>query len=399
MHDPFPIITTLVFLAWATIAVMLILRYLKQPTPVAYIITGLLLGPHVLGFVTDRSILELLGELGLILLLFFVGTEVSVSRFAKNWRLVLVGTLMQVLLSLSLMLIVGSMLDWPFARSVLLAFVISLSSTAVVLKYLEERKLLTSKIGVEVTGILIMQDLLLVPMLLVVNWFDGEAGGYAWILQLVGVLLLGGLTWLVLNRKGIETPRWIHALRDDHELQLFGALLACFGFALIAELFSLSYGLGAFLAGVLVSHIGGVQWVRRQLHVFHIFFMALFFVSVGMLIDLEYFGEHLVAIVSLVLFVLVVNTGINAVVFHSHGETWRYSVFAGTLLAQVGELSFLLAATGLTNGAISREGYQIAVLVISLSLLVSPLWITLVGRPTRVTMGGAAHKPQPSTAH
>lgn len=383
MLDLHPILLNLVFLAWGIVSVMLILHYLRQPTPVAYIISGLLIGPHVLGFVTDRPLLELLGEMGLILLLFFVGTEVSLSRFAKNWRIVLVGTVAQVVLSVCIMLVVGSLAEWPLARTILLAFVVSLSSTAVVIKFLEERNLLASKLGIEVTGILIMQDLLLVPMLLVVNALGGQADATTIPLQVIGLVLFSGLTFFVLRTFGTRTPRWMLLFKEDRELQLFVALLVCFGLALLAETLHLSYGLGAFIAGLLLAHVGGVSWVRRQLHPFHTFFMALFFVSVGMLIDLEFLQENLALILTMLVVVLVMNTGITAVVFRMLGESWRYSIFAGSLLAQVGELSFLLAAAGLSAGAITRDGYQTAVLVISLSLLVSPLWVTLVGRPLR----------------
>lgn len=379
-----PIVLNLVFLSLAAVVVMLILHYLHQPTPVAYIVTGVLLGPYALGLVTDQHLLERLGEIGLVLLLFFVGTEVSLSRFASNWRLVLVGTVAQVLLSLVLMSGFGLWLAWPFERAVLLAFVLSLSSTAVVLKYLEQREILDSKIGAEVTGILVMQDLLLVPMLLTVTWLGGEREVVGWPYQLAGVLVLSTLLVLVLRKERTPSPRWLAPFLRERELQLFFALFVCFGLALFTGFFGLSLGLGAFVSGIIVAHLGGVSWVRTQLHSFQTFFVALFFVSIGLLINLEFLREHFVLIMSLVLLVFVGNTFINASIFRAYGETWRYSIFAGSMLAQIGELSFLLAATGLTLGTIGREAYEIAILVISLSLLFSPLWIAVASIPSRL---------------
>ncbi len=375
-----PIILNLVFLSWAVVSVMLVLHALRQPSPVAYIVTGVLLGPYVLGVFHDFELLERLGELGLVLLLFFVGTEVSLSRFAKNWRIVLVGTLLQTALSLLVMALLGSVLDWPLARIILFGFVISLSSTAVVLQFLEERSLLNTKLGTEVTGILVMQDLLLVPMLLIMSSLGGDASEVArWPYQLAGLVVLGTILALVLGRDLAPSPHWLEPFRKEKELQLFAALLVCFGLALATGYLGLSLGLGAFAAGILVAHLGGVKWVRRQLHSFRTFFIALFFISIGLLIDLSYLRENLREVLLLVFLVLILNTLINAFVFRAHGESWRYSFFAGSLLAQIGELSFLLAAVGLAQRAITYDGYQTVVLVIALTLLVSPLWIRLVG--------------------
>ncbi len=154
----------------------------------------------------------------------------------------------------------------------------------------------------------------------------------------------------------------------------------CFGFALLANAFKLSFGFGAFLAGVVIANTSGIEWVRRQLHSFEIFLVALFFISIGMLIDLEVLRDNPLAIIALVFIVFGLNTVVNATIFHVAGHPWRTALFAGALLAQIGEFSFLIAAEGVALGVMSRTGYQTAVLVIAISILLSPLWVRMFAK-------------------
>lgn len=373
-----PILLSLVALSGVAVLVMIGLHFLRQPTPIAYIITGVLLGPHIFGFITDHEILERLGEIGLILLLFFVGREMSSFGLIKNWRLVLFGTVFQVLFSVLSMLALGQFLEWPIPILVLLGFILSLSSTAVILKYLEGREMFHTKLGREITGILVVQDILVVPMLLVVS-IMGEAGGDArWPFQVLGIAILLGILVLVRAPKKTALSRWFDSFSRDHELHIFLGLLVCFGFALLSGFFGLSTGLGAFVGGVVVARLGGATWVKDHLHTFHTFFLALFFVSVGMLIDVEYFAEHWKLVGGLVLLVFLANTTINALIFRAFGESWKTALAGGSMLAQIGELSFLLASAGLASNIFEYEAYQLAVLVIAVSLFLSPLWIESV---------------------
>jgi CPA2 family monovalent cation:H+ antiporter-2 len=290
------------------------------------------------------------------------------------------GTLFQILVSVGCTWLIGLAFDWPLPRSILLGFVISLGSTAVVLKVLQERQELDTEVGQDVTGVLLVQDLALVPMLIIINLLGGEAPGPSEVaLQIVGGLgLVGLIAWLTI--KGTFRLPFARLLRGDPELEVFAAFLLCFGLALVTGLLGLSAAVGAFVAGIVVTAARETHWVHERLESFRVVFVALFFVSVGMLVDLAYVGENWGVILLLVLAAMLTNTFINAGVMRVLGLTWRRSLYAGALLSQIGEFSFVLAAVGLQSGMITTVGYQTAVAVIALTLLVSPFWFSAAKR-------------------
>lgn len=370
-----PIMPYLVGAALTIVVVGLILRRLRQPHVVAYLLTGVALGPHGLAFIADKTTLSHLGSLGVVLLLFFVGMEVSPRRLIGNWKVAVVGTLLQILISVGVVWGIGQFADWPLARTLLIGFVISLSSTAVVLKILQDRGELESDTGQDVLGILLVQDLAVIPMLLILGTVSGETGSLTQLLlQGGGALLFIGLIAMIISRETIHLPLG-KVLGDDHEMQVFAALAISFGLALLSGLLGLSTALGAFAGGMLISAARETRWVHHNIEPFRVVFVALFFVSIGMLVDLDFFVTYWQQILLLLLAVLFTNTFINAVILRLLGEGWRDSFYAGALLSQIGEFSFVLAAIGIQSNIISQYGYQLTIATIALSLLISPAWI------------------------
>lgn len=353
----------------------LILKLARQPHVIAYIITGVLIGPWGLGLITDFDTIARLGAIGVILLLFFVGMETDPAKLLSNWKLACFGTLLQVCLSLLCAWLISLFFEWSFSRTLLIGFVISLSSTAIVIRLLEESGLLASKVGQGVLSILLAQDLAIIPMLILIGMTgDQPTDGISLFKQGVGTLITGALFAYLLYRKQIQLPL-SRVLKEDRELQLFAALSLCFGLALITGWFELSTALGAFVGGMLVGVARETQWVHHTLESFKILLLALFFISVGMLLDLVYLLEHLPQVILLTLAALVTNTFINALILRTTHFSWHDSLYAGLLLAQIGEFSFVLAAVGLQAGIINSNGYQLVLCVISMSLLLSPGWI------------------------
>ncbi|NQV20761.1 MAG: cation:proton antiporter [Rhodospirillales bacterium] len=352
-------------------------RVLKQPHVIGYLIAGVALGPFGLSLITDQDVLTRLGALGVVLLLFFVGMEVQPGRLVSGWKVSLLGTLLQVVLSTAAVIALGYWLDWPLSRSVLIGFVISLSSTAVVLKILHDTGRLETDVGQDALGILLMQDLAVIPMLMVIGLMgDAEFHTGAALLQGGGgILMIGLVGWIIV--KGTISLPLSRLLTGDHEMEVFAALLLCFGLALLTALFGLSTALGAFAAGMLISAAKETRWVHESLQPFQVVFVALFFVSIGMLVDMEFLWSNWQEVSILVIAVLVTNTVINAVILRLLAYNWRRSLYTGALLSQIGEFSFVLAAVGAQSGLISTYGYQLSITVISLSLVVSPLWIRL----------------------
>ena len=370
-----PLMLKLVAALLVILVVGLGLRVLRQPHVVGYLLAGVILGPHGLSLVADQHAVARLGEFGVMFLLFFIGMEASPTRLIANWRITVIGTLVQIGASVAIMWMVGAMLGWSTARIVLLGFVISLSSTAVVLNYLQDSGRLRTKVGEDAIGVLLAQDLAIIPMLIVVGVLGGGAPDPQTIsLQAVGVVLVAGLlVWMVRSPR-VRLPLGAR-LRADKELQVFVAVLICLGLALVTGLFDLSTALGAFLAGMLVGAAKETHWVHQRLEPFRVVFVAIFFVSIGMLLDLGFVLEHWAMVLALLVTVLVMNTGINAVMFRMLGDTWRHAILAGAVLAQIGEFSFVLAAVGARTNLITDFAYQVTISVIALSLLVSPAWI------------------------
>lgn len=374
-----PVMPTLVALLCAILLLGLILKRLKQPHVVGYLIAGVIAGPHVIGLVTDEALLSRIGAIGVVMLLFFIGMEVSAKRLLSSWRVAVIGTLFQIILSVTLVWIMGKWLDWPLARIILVGFVISLSSTAVVLKILQDWGELDTETGQDVLGVLLVQDLAIIPMMIIIGLFGVEHESSTWSIakQVIGGIgMLIFFTWLI-SRESIRLPipKW---LRGDHEMQVFFALLLCFGLALITGLLELSAALGAFAAGILVSTAKETQWVHHALEPFRVVFVALFFVSIGMLVDPRFLLENWIQISLLVIAVILTNTFINASILRVSGDDWRASLYGGALLSQIGEFSFVLAAIGLQSDIITQVGYQIVVEVIAITLLLSPAWIMFI---------------------
>jgi CPA2 family monovalent cation:H+ antiporter-2 len=306
--------------------------------------------------------------------------EVSPRKLVEGWRVAVIGTLGQILASLALVWLIRLWFHWSLARVVLLGFVISLSSTAVVLKLLKDRGELDNPSGRDVLMVLLAQDLAVVPMLIILSLLGGQLPDQSTLLlQVLGALLVLGLGGWLATRERIHLPLlgWV---RGDPELKVFAALLICFGLAFITGLLQLSTALGAFVAGMLVASARETEWVHHSLEPFRTLFVALFFVSVGLLLDLQFIAEHALQIGLLVAAVLLTNTFVNALVLRGLRASWGQSLLAGAMLAQIGEFSFVLAAAGLQADIISSYAYQTTVAVIVISLIFSAPWIALIRR-------------------
>ena len=379
-----PLIPPLVGVVAVVLALGLILQTFRQPQLVGYIVAGIIIGPSGLGLLTDVKLIEQLGAIGVTLLLFFIGMEVSPFQLVRGWRVAVIGTLSQILVSVACVALIGVILDWSAERIILLGFVISLSSTAVVLKLLKDRGELDTKAGNNVLLILLAQDLAIVPMLIAISFLSGETPSSGELLrQIIGGIVILGLAVVTVTRKHIKLPL-ADRIRKDHELQVFAALLICFGLAFVTGFLGLSSALGAFVAGMIVASAKETDWVHHSLEPLRIIFIGVLFVSMGMLVDLSFSARYWGQVIALVAGVLLTNTFINAFILKALGDTWRTSLYSAALLAQIGEFSFVLASVGLQAGIIEGFSYQMTIAVIALSLLLSPAWIAATKALVRV---------------
>ncbi len=370
-----PLLTTLVAAIFAVLLVGIVVRRLGQPHVIAYVLVGMLLGPSGLDLFEEGPI-ALIGDFGVILLLFFVGMEVNLKRLVTGWRISVLGTFLQIVLSVAAVALIGTWFDWSWSRIVLLGFAISLSSTALVVTMLRQWGEMETEAGQDAIGVLLVQDVALAPMLIIVGLLGGTSPSPTLITT---QLLAGGavvaLVAVLVRKQTIRLP-FGHLLRNAHELQVFGALLICTSFAWLTGVCGISTALGAFVAGLVVSSARETEWIHRNLEPYRVLFVAAFFVSVGLLVDLSSFPAHWQPILALVLAAFLTNTLITAGTLRGFGRSWGASLYVGALLSQVGEFSFILAAVGKEAQIMTGLGYQMTRRAIGCTLILGPVSIS-----------------------
>jgi CPA2 family monovalent cation:H+ antiporter-2 len=390
MHDHGTDITALAIVALAALMCGIIMRRLHQPAVLGYIVAGALLGPSGLELVSNRAGIQLLAELGVLMLLFIIGMELSLQGLRAVWKVALVTTLAQIAVALGVTYLMGLFLDWPFAHSMVLGFTVALSSTAVAIKMLEEIGEKSTRVGQVTIAILIAQDLAVVPMMLVVGAFKGGGEGLGGLdigKALLSIVFLG-LLIVYLSRREPLRLTIVRNLSKSVDLMPLAGLAFCFGAATISGLLGLSAAYGAFIAGLVLGNSKSrVAMVRYTAPVQSVLLMV-FFLSIGLLLDFQYIWQNLWTVLFIVAFVAIFKTALNIGVIRALGETWPRAFLSGVLLAQMGEFSFVLAALGLSVGVISDTEHRLLVSVTVLSLLGSPIWLEAARRLHRVALLG-----------
>lgn len=358
--------------------VLLLLNRARIPAILGFFVTGVIAGPSVLGAVSAGSI-ESLAEVGVILLLFTIGLEMSAERFGEFRRTALIGGTLQICLTVSVVSILTLVLGLSPGKAVFMGFLISLSSTAVVLKVLQDFHETEAPHGQASLAILIFQDVAAVPMILTVPFLAGLATTTSALGTLItaGAVLLGTLVsarWLV--------PRLfdVVAATGSREIFLLTVILVCASVTWLTGEVGLSPALGAFLAGLIVANTDYAHRAQGTILPFQEVFLSFFFVSLGMLLDVRFFLGHIYLIVLAVLGVLLIKLALNSLVGFILGYSARVVVLLGLVLAQIGEFSFILSETGLRYGLMDRLTFQAFLSVSLITMAITPFLISLSPR-------------------
>ena len=368
----------------ATLCGMAMVKY-RQPAIIGYILAGMILGPSGLGFVTDRENINLLAELGVILLLYFIGMELSLRSFRYIWKLALFATGVQIGGSVLALLALTRLFGWPVEYAILFGFCLALSSTAVAVKVLEGLGELRTRTGRITIGILIAQDLAVAPMLVVVSNLAGGSMGVGVLLEValsVGILVFL-IIYLTKNRKKVNLP-WHHLIEGKPDLAPLGALAWCFLLASVAGLFHMSPAFGAFLAGLVAGNSAQRKLVHEHAGPVQAVLLMVFFLSIGLLIDLGFLFENFAMVLAMWLFVTLFKTALNAGILRFQGEKWKSAISVSLMLGQLGEFSFVLGAAALSASVIDAEIHRLLVIVTVLSLITSPIYTDAARRLTRL---------------
>lgn len=376
-----PLLNDIVIIFGLSIAILFICHRLRVPAIVGFLLTGILAGPYGLGLVKAVHEVEILAEVGVVLLLFTIGIEFSLGRLLQIKKSVLMGGSIQVLLTILVTFVIARQLGQPIGESIFIGFLISLSSTAIVLKLIVERGEVDSPHGRTTLGILIFQDIIIVPMILVTPLLAGATGNLgasALVLIAKGIGIIGlvfvSAKWIV--------PQVLYQIARTRiqELFLLSIVVICLAVAWITSSAGLSLALGAFLAGLIISESEYSHHALGNILPFRDVFTSFFFVSIGMLLDIGFLFRQPGTILLIALGVLVLKSIIASFATVLLGFPLRTSILVGLALGQVGEFSFILSKTGVEHGLLAGNIYQIFLAVSVLSMAATPFIITLAPR-------------------
>lgn len=376
MHSEIDLIGPLVLLLAVACLVMFALGRLRLPPTIGYLLSGVLLGPHVMGMLAEGETVSTIAEIGVILLMFTIGLEFDARYFLRIRRVAIGGGLTQILLTVLAALLAGMAFGWSIRTSLFIGCIIALSSTAVVLKSMMRQGSLDTLPGRLTVAVLIMQDLAIVPMMILLPIRGGSMSEIS--LNLAGALgratLLLALT-LLLTR--YLMPRFLHlvARGRSQELFLLMTMAICLGMAWVSHLLGVSYALGAFLAGVIIGGTDFAHQIHADIIPFRDVFSGVFFVAMGMLLDPGYVVSAWPAVLVLVTIILVGKTAITTLAVSAFGHPPAISLQVGFNLAQVGEFSFLIAQMGWRQNLIGEEIYKLAIAASVISMIAAPLLI------------------------
>jgi CPA2 family monovalent cation:H+ antiporter-2 len=358
------LLSSIVVIFGLSIVVVFLFNLMRIPAVVGFILTGLLVGPHGFSLISAIDQVEMLAEIGIILLLFTIGLEFSFRNLWKIRLNVVAGGSLQVVITALLATAICIFFGLSLKESILIGFLVSLSSTAIVLKLLQERGEVDTPHGNMTLAILIFQDLIAIPMMLALPFLAGIG-------NLEGESLLRMLFWdITIIAFLIACAKWFVpfflfqiARTRNRELFLLFVVLTCIGVAWLTSLAGLSLALGALLAGLIISESEYSGQAIGNVIPFRDIFTSFFFVSVGMLLDLQFLASHWVLVLMLVLLVIILKALIAGGVPAVLGYPVRTMVLVGLGLAQVGEFSFILSQSGLEFGLLSPEAYQLFIAV------------------------------------
>ena len=380
MPHTFPLLQDLLVLLLASVPIAFIFNRLRLPTIVGFMITGVLIGPYALGLIHDVGAIELLAEIGVVLLLFTIGLEFSLRRIAEMKRLVLLGGGLQVILTVLIVAAITNFLGRPAALAVFIGFLIALSSTAIVLKSYIDRAEIDAPHGRAAVGILLFQDLSIVPMMLLIPILGGEQRT-PWKIAVTLGLAFAAIAIIIFAARTLVPYLLFHIVRlRSPEVFIISIVLLSLGTSWITSQFGLSLALGAFIAGMVLSESEYSHQIVADILPFRDVFNSLFFISIGMLLSLSTLATDFLTVLVWVVALILGKALLVLAVVRLLGYSLRVSTMAAIGLAQVGEFSFILAKAGLPDGLLSTVDYQRFLAASILSMIATPFLIKAAPR-------------------
>ena len=372
-----PILSDIVIILGLSIFVILLFRKLKVPPIIGFLITGIIAGPYGFQLIEATEGVKVFAEIGVILLLFIIGIEFSIKSLISIKKAVFIGGAVQVGGTILLVVLVAMNTGFDLNAAIFLGFLFSLSSTAIVLKIIQEKGETNTPHGKTILAILIFQDIIVVPMMLFTPLLAGESQNI-WMEVFMMLLKAAFLIAFVLVSARFIVP-WLFyqiAKTKSKELFILVIVLICFSIAWLSAELGLSLALGAFLAGLIVSESEYSHQAASNILPFHELFTSFFFVSIGMLLDIFFVVDHFLIIIALTVATFFAKSLIATIAGAALGYPGRTSYRIGFSLFQVGEFAFILSTVGITYAVISDLTYQYFLSVSLFTMGITPFVIS-----------------------
>lgn len=372
-----PLQPVLILLTTAVLAVV-VFRSLRLPPMLGYLLAGVIIGPHALGLIADDAETRHLAEFGVVFFMFSIGLEFSLPKLIAMKRLVFGFGTLQVFCSILIVMGVAWFIDLNWRIGFVLGGALAMSSTAIVIKLLAERLELNSEHGRQIIGVLLFQDLMVIPLLIIVpalgSGFDFESETDDLIITLAKIAVV--LVIILFLGQKLMRP-WLHIVAQQRSSELFvlNVLLITLGLAWITQISGLSLALGAFLAGMLISETEYRYQVEEDIKPFRDVLLGLFFVTIGMLLDVQVVIENFLWVFLILVTIVIFKTGLIIGLSRLFGANLSVAFRTGMSLAQAGEFGFVLLAQASVLGVIDNTVLQPVLAAMVLSLFIAPFLI------------------------
>jgi len=369
------ILTDLIIILSVSAVALYVSSKLNLPSIVGFLTAGILVGPYGIELISTAEEVNVMAEIGILLLLFSIGIEFSLDKLIKSRKYVLVGGSVQVVLSILLFFVGAYLIGLSVNQAIFVGMLFAMSSTAIVLQLFQEKGWMNTLFGKTSVSILIFQDIIIIPMMLLTPYLsqNGNAESDSINKLLLGILLIVIVVYAARKIIPLLIRSIVHT--RNQELFLITIIVICFATAFITQQLGLKLALGAFLAGLIISESEYSYEALKNIMPFKKIFTAIFFISVGMLLNLQFVFENfwflsgLTILVMLIKFLIITPTAF----FLKIGI--RNAIVSGLVLCQVGEFAFILSKVGLEDQILSNYNYQVFLSVSILSMIASAIMI------------------------
>ena len=380
----FQSIELILILLVSSVAAVAVFRYLRISSTIAYFFVGLLLGPFAFGLLPNTESVKHFVEFGIVFLMFTIGLEFSLPKLNSMRKIIFGLGAIQVVTTILTTMAISRLFNLNFGSAFIIGSAFSLSSTAIVLKILVERIDLNSRHGKLATGILLFQDLAVIPILILIPAISSDSYDLYTISGLIFIKVLILFTILFwLGKPILNFWFGIVAKQKSRELFVLNVLMITLIFSYLTNLTGLSYALGAFIAVMLISETRYRYQVESDIASFRDILLGLFFISIGMMLNISIFIDYLFIIIAIFTLYTFFKVILISVLTKIYSYEWGVGLRVGIILGQAGEFSFVVLSLGNDQGLLTGDLFQIILSTCLLSMLVSPFLIPLNGKIAR----------------